>query len=109
MKDQHDLNNNRNLIKLPTLATVLDRYKVTDRIGAAIASATLQDIGLVNETNKRMIIDPSKVGRARHQQRSCLQNKINFNAIKGLYFDGRKDKSLALKENFCCRGAYCAN
>ncbi|CAG4995772.1 unnamed protein product [Parnassius apollo] len=39
--------------KFPVVAMTLDRYGISDRAGAAIVSATLQDIGLVTEARSR--------------------------------------------------------
>lgn len=41
----------RNFFKLDNLPRIVDRYKVSDRVDAAIASATLVDAGLVNKSD----------------------------------------------------------
>ncbi|CAG4943138.1 unnamed protein product [Parnassius apollo] len=56
--------------KFPVVAMTLDRYDISDRAGAAIVSATLQDIGLVTESDTSSVIDHSKIRRARAQTRS---------------------------------------
>nr|CAH7763285.1 unnamed protein product [Callosobruchus chinensis] len=87
---------NRNLLKLPTLARTCDQFGVSDRAAAAIASAVLQDVGIVTEENLTNVIDKNKVRRARGKARSLLRKeqvstKIH---IKSIYFDGRKDKTI---------------
>ena len=42
----------RNLTKFPTLASVCDRYDVSNYAGAAIASATLVDYAIITKFNK---------------------------------------------------------
>lgn len=90
----------RNLKTLPVLAKTLDRYGVSDRAGAAIASAVLQDYGVIKNEDNLNVIDRHKVRRARDNQRQKLQ-KSQSDAIllKGLYFDGRKDKTLFYSDN----------
>lgn len=74
-----------------------DRYGISDTAGAAIASATLQAAHLVDNNNRRLIIDRSKLRRARKCCREeGLIHQIGDDDIIGLYFDGRKDKTLFL-------------
>ena len=42
-------------ITLPNVAQTCDRYGVSDRAGAAIATASLQDVGFVTEQNISII------------------------------------------------------
>lgn len=87
----------RNNILIPTLAETLDRCGVSDRKGAMIATAVLKDVGIVHTGDLSLVIDQSKVRRARIKLRSqnVIQNK-NI-SINGLFFDGRKDKTLVLE------------
>ena len=48
----------------PNFTTICERYLVSDRIGAAIANAALQDAGVSDETEISMIIDQSYEGNA---------------------------------------------
>lgn len=86
----------RNLLKLENLPRILDKYKISDRVDAAIASAALADAGLVSKTDKSHVIDKSKIRRARAKTRSELQSNTLNELIRGLYFDGRKDKTMKL-------------
>jgi hypothetical protein len=91
---------NQMRVSLKTLANTCDRYGVSDRSAAAIASAVLQDIGVVTTEDKSKVIDRSKVRRERQENRSNLQDDgldvLSTNKLTGtgLYFDGRKDKTL---------------
>lgn len=89
----------RNLTDISGLAETLDRYSVSDRAGAAIASAVLQDYGIIGKDKTENIIDRHKIRRARERKRQDLQTDALPFAIKGLYFDGRKDRTLIMEEN----------
>ncbi|KAK0066832.1 hypothetical protein Bpfe_003567 [Biomphalaria pfeifferi] len=72
-----------------------DRYGVSDRAAAGIASAVLQDIGIIHERDVSKVIDRSKVRRERCKKRGTLCASVS-NTITGLYFDGRKDSTMTL-------------
>ena len=57
-----DNSSKRNLTKLRTLASVCDRYSVSNYAGAAIASATLFDYAIITKVDKSQIIGPQKLG-----------------------------------------------
>lgn len=88
-----------NRTNISNLAEVLGRYSVSDRIGAAIASATLADFGLLSNEDRQNIIDRSKIRRAREKTRISKSNQLQCRTIKSLYFDGRKDSTLAIIDN----------
>ncbi|ESN99729.1 hypothetical protein HELRODRAFT_176489 [Helobdella robusta] len=52
---------NRNLLQLPTLAKVCDRYRLSTRSAAAVASAVLVDVGLVSNEDSTLVIEKNKV------------------------------------------------
>ena len=56
-----DNSSKRNLTKLPTLASVCNRYDVSNYAGAAIASATLFDYAIITKVDKSHVIGPQKV------------------------------------------------
>uniref|UniRef100_A0A6P7FSZ7 Uncharacterized protein LOC114333747 n=1 Tax=Diabrotica virgifera virgifera TaxID=50390 RepID=A0A6P7FSZ7_DIAVI len=89
----------RNTRNLSELAKTLDRYAVSDRAGVAIASAVVQDYGIVNNEDTQNIINRHKVRRAIQQNRVDLQKFSKSTILLGLYFDGRKDKTLTFDEN----------
>lgn len=88
--------------KFPVVAMTLDRYGISDRAGAAIVSATLQDIGLVTENDTSSVIDRSKIRRARTETRS---SGAAVNVLDGddslicISFDGRKDKTMLYEDD----------
>ena len=73
-----------------------ERYQLLDRAGAAIATSTLQDMGIVTNEDKSLVIDPSKLRRERERCRKeiCQEEVFNFKYVFGLYFDDRKDETL---------------
>ncbi|KAK0055599.1 hypothetical protein Bpfe_014874 [Biomphalaria pfeifferi] len=82
-------------VKLPSLALACDPYGVSDRAAAGIASAVLQDVGIIQERDVSKVIDRSKVRRERCKKRGTLCASVS-NTITGLYFDGRKDSTMTL-------------
>ena len=64
-----DNSSKRNLTKLPNLASVCDRYGVSNYAAAAIASATLLDYGIITKVNTSQIIGPQKLGDERRRCR----------------------------------------
>ena len=78
-----------------------DRYGISDRAGAAVANAVLQDYGTITKHNPREVIDCSKLRRKRErwgkiEEEGNLQK--NDGEIMGLYYDGRIDKTLVRVE-----------
>lgn len=94
-------------IQLKNTALASDRFNVSDRATAAIASSVLHDFGLATKEDDSLIIDKNKVRREKSSFRSNLQDMIKNepNVIQGLYFDGRKDNTLKIDEvnNKCFR------
>lgn len=76
---------------LTKLSQICDRYGVSYRAAAAIASAVLQD---VNEVGPSSVIDHSRLRRARKKTRDMLLKSRKLTNIEGLFFDGRKDKTM---------------
>lgn len=83
--------------KLPKLAKICDRFGVSDRAGAAIATAVLEDFGFVSQRESTHVIDRYKLRRERKFSRDNLT--VTNGPIQTLYFDGRKDKTLKLEKN----------
>ena len=79
---------------LERTSEVCDRFQVSDRAGAAIATSVLSDLGYVTSEDRSEIIDKSKLRREKQKQRTALQREGDIQEIRGLYFDGRKDKTL---------------
>ena len=57
-----------------------------------LASAVLLDMKMVSPNERSKVIDRSKIRRERTKVRKALAAAIN--EIEGLYFDGRKDKTM---------------
>jgi hypothetical protein len=79
---------------LSSLAKVCDRTGVSDRAAAIIASTVLHDVKGATEPDPSLIIDRSKIRRARKQSRDKIQEGVNTGkSIVSIYFDGRKDRT----------------
>ena len=96
-----DNSSKRNLTKLPTLASVCDRYGVSKYAGAAIASATLVDYAIITKVDKSQVIGPQKLGdermRCREERREAEFG--NLKELTSLYFDGKKTMTRVLVKN----------
>ena len=57
----------QNRVTLKELVMVCERYEVSDRAGATIASATLKAFGIVTKEDKRYVVDKSKLRRERQK------------------------------------------
>jgi hypothetical protein len=85
-------------VSLSNLVREADRFGVSDRAAAALATAVLQDFGLVSESDQSKVIDKSKIRRERHKLRENLKDMRSGRAkeqqFTALYFDGKKDDTL---------------
>ncbi|GBM55129.1 hypothetical protein AVEN_207018-1 [Araneus ventricosus] len=79
-----------------------DRFGISDRAGAAIVSAALQDVGIISESNVLNVAERNKIRLGGTKARTTLLSQV----IKyydhdqfGLYFDGRKDRTLSMEDN----------
>lgn len=66
----------RNYLEIPTVAAICDKYKISHRSAAAVASAVLQDVGIVTKSDKEIVIDKIKMRRAREHNRKTLSNNF---------------------------------
>ena len=78
---------------LSNLARECDQHGVSERCAEALASAVMQDVGLVKGNDCSMVIDRSNVRRERKRKRKELQSSSVKKRLCGIYFDGRKDKT----------------
>lgn len=85
-------------INLKSTALTCDRYGVSDRATAAIASSVLQDVGVVTNSDNSQVVDKCKIRREKHNVRADLSSSITENKLIGLYFDGRKDDTIVVQE-----------
>lgn len=84
-------------VKLTATAIVSDRYGVSDRATAAIASSILHDVGIITDSDSSHVVDKCKIRRTKHNVRSNLSNEADDLPLKGLYLDGRKDDTLVVE------------
>lgn len=83
-------------ISLPNLAKEADRYGTSDGAAASLATAALIDIGIVTKEDQSLVIDKSKLRRERMKLKETMQNEFQESVedITGIYFDGRRDKTM---------------
>ena len=86
-----------NRITLKEFAMVCERYEVSNRAGAAIASATLKAFGIVSEEAKRYVLDRIKLRRERQKYREEIGNKEQ-ELLDSIFVDGRKDATMTMVE-----------
>ncbi|GBM82003.1 hypothetical protein AVEN_231484-1 [Araneus ventricosus] len=91
--------------KVLAAVRTLDRFGISDRAGAAIVSAVLQDVGIISENNVLNVVgvDRNKIRRERTKARTTLLSQLVVKDYDygqfGLYFNGRKDRSLLMEDN----------
>ena len=92
--------NIQNRQSLTNLALMCKRFDVSDRAGAAIASAVLKDFGVIDDGNLADDIDRSKLRRERQKYRQKLRDdeECNFEIVDAIYVEGRKDVTLTTIE-----------
>ena len=83
-------------LDLSAIVQESDRYMVSDRATAAIATATLQSVNLVSEEQTANIIDKSKIRRDRRKLHTRLQHEQQSDTLNSIYFDGKIDKTKVL-------------
>jgi len=84
-----------NFNTIDRIALEADRYGVSNRAAAAIATATLVDFNIISGNSTENIIDHHKIWRARKRQRKLLSETTDPNEeISAIFFDGRKDSTL---------------
>ena len=90
----------QNRVTLKELAMACERYEVSDRAGAAIASVTLKALGISTEEDKRYVVDRSKLQRERQKYRKEIKNKEQelFELVDSIFVDGRKDATMTMVE-----------
>lgn len=64
----------QNRICFPNVARACDRMGISDRAAAIIVSSTLQDLGIVSPNHSSLMVDRSKIRRARKVARTEIQS-----------------------------------
>ncbi|GBM38120.1 hypothetical protein AVEN_40990-1, partial [Araneus ventricosus] len=88
--------------KVLAAVRTLDRFGISNREGAAIVLAALQDMGIISESNVLNAVDRNKIRRGRTKARTTLLSQVikDYDHDQfGLYFDGRKDRTLSMEDN----------
>ena len=89
----------RNYQDLENLVKVCDRYNISSVAGALLVNVYLKDLGLLTKSN---IVDRKKLDRQRQLYRDIMQKEEEIRQknepMTSLYFDGRQDLTIALKE-----------
>lgn len=88
-----------NKVDLCEVSKAADRYGVSDRAAAAIATATLIDFGIITAQDRQFIIDRNKIRRNREKIRAEQMKSLSFDGIQALFFDGRKDSTKVHENN----------
>ena len=86
----------QNRVTLKELAMICERYEVSDRAGAAIASATLKAFGIVTEEDKGYVVNRSKLRRKRQKYRKEIRNKEQELFVDSIFVNGRKDATMTV-------------
>ena len=90
----------QNRMPLPTLAMTCERFDVSDRIGAAIASTVLVDYGLITSNQRQNVIDKNKLRAeiAKLRKKIKEEEKLQFEQVNGIGFDDCKDATLTIEK-----------
>jgi len=90
----------QNRVPLENLAMLCERFEISDRAGAAIATATLKDFGVITE-NETLVIDRSKLRRERNKYRLERQKEEEslYQLVDALFVDGRKDATMTCTQS----------
>lgn len=89
----------QNLKPLTLFVTECDRYSISDRAAAALATSLLQDFDVRNKYGDAIIIDKNFIRRQRKKNRDQILNVSTSNQIlKTFSFDGKKNRVLINKK-----------
>lgn len=90
--DKYNVPRNQNLTNF---VTECDRFCVSDRVAAALASSLLKDFNITNSEGDVIVIDKNKIRRKRQINREMLvKNNCNIDYIKSFSFDSKKNRVL---------------
>jgi hypothetical protein len=80
------------------LIVMFYRANCSNRHGALIANALLEDLGLITPDNRQLVVNARKVDLARRKNRqNCVENHKVSN-WEGLYFDGKRSPTKTVIE-----------
>ena len=77
-----------------------ERFDVSDQVSAAIASAVLNNFGVIDDSALENVIDQSKLSRSVQNagKNSREDEECKFEIVNAIYVDGRKDVTLTTIE-----------
>lgn len=82
-------------VTLSNFAMECDRYGISNRAAAALASALLKDLSVKDKNDQTLIIDKNKVQRERNRCRNeVLKKRLDTSMLLAFAFDGRTDETL---------------
>ena len=85
----------QNRLSIPKFVAELDRYKVSDAAGAALATALMEDLELNTHDNTKLVFDKFKIKRQRVKNRKSqkkIQESNLIAKIRCIGTDGKRDK-----------------
>lgn len=85
-------------VQLKSTAILSNRYGVSDRATAAIASSVLHDFGVITDSHSSSVIDKNKIRREKQNINAELCTKSVGLPLLGLYLDGRKDDTFVIEQ-----------
>ena len=76
----------QNRMSLEHLSRACDRFNVSDRAGAAIATGVLKDYAIITDTETRHVIDRSKLRRELTKHREVIRKEelVLFSLVDGV-------------------------
>lgn len=88
-------------LSLTNTAKAADLTGTSSRTVAKIVNAVLEDVNIISKEDAAKVVDKNKIRREVSKNRCQLQvvNRSQNIPIKGLYFDGRKDKTICQDKN----------
>ena len=91
----------QNKLHIVNFARECDRYGVSDRAAAALATGLLVDLDLVTDDSNENVVTRDKVRRARDKWRAGMQEKLQHDTqgkLQCIGFDGRQDRTNIIEE-----------
>lgn len=80
-------------------AMMCDRFGVHDRMGSALATALMEDLGVKDAHDNLVIMDKSKLRREREKWRQdALRKRYDGSNLISFSFDGRKNDALTVEK-----------
>jgi hypothetical protein len=85
----------QNRLDLSFFISEVDRFQISDRAAAALATGLLRDLGIVTDSDKTKVVDRYKIRRARKKRQVVKKRRRKEETsgeVRCLGFDGKKDK-----------------